>query len=144
MTVFLVPDALAGERIDVAAARVTGHSRSRIAELIASGGVLLDGEAVGRASRTVAGGSMLELVTDPRPTHAVTRPRLADGLEIIHTRTGTSWWWINQPVSPLTRAWDGKGRRSRSISPRQGWPSPPQVLPNDRAWSHGLTSAHPV
>ena len=84
MTVFLVPDALAGERIDVAAARVTGHSRSRIAELIASGGVLLDGEAVGRVSRTVAGGSMLELVTDPRPTHAVTRPRLADGLEIIH------------------------------------------------------------
>ena len=52
MTVFLVPDALAGERIDVAAARVTGHSRSRIAELIASGGVLLDGEAVGRASRS--------------------------------------------------------------------------------------------
>ena len=67
MTVFLVPDALAGERIDVAAARVTGHSRSRIAELIASGGVLLDGEAVGRVSRTVAGGSMLELVTDPGP-----------------------------------------------------------------------------
>ena len=84
MSVFLVPDTLAGERIDLVASRVTGYSRSRMAELIASGSVLLDGEIVARASRLVAAGAMLELVSDPRPTHAVATPRLADGLSVVH------------------------------------------------------------
>ena len=84
MSVFLVPDALAGQRIDVVASRVTGHSRSRVAELIAAGGMLLDGETVKRASRIVTAGAMLELVTDPRPTRVASRPRLVGGLEIIH------------------------------------------------------------
>ena len=53
-------------------------------ELIASGSVLLDGEIVARASRLVAAGAMLELVADPRPTHAVATPRLADGLSVVH------------------------------------------------------------
>ena len=84
MSVFLVPDALAGQRIDVVASRVTGHSRSRVAELIATGGMLLDGEIVKRASQVVAAGAMLELVTDPRPTRVTAEPRLVGGLEIIH------------------------------------------------------------
>lgn len=84
MSVFLVPEALAGQRVDVVASRVTGHSRSRVAELIAAGGVLLDGETVRRASRIVTAGAMLELVTDPRPTRVASRPRLVGGLEIIH------------------------------------------------------------
>ncbi len=84
MSVFLVPDALAGQRVDVVASRVTGHSRSRVAELIAAGGMLLDGETVKRASQIVTAGAMLELVTDPRPTRVVARPRLVGGLEIIH------------------------------------------------------------
>ena len=84
MNVFLVPDALAGQRIDVVASRVTGHSRSRVAELIAAGGMLLDGETVKRASRIVTAGAMLELVTAPRPTQVASRPRLVGGLEIIH------------------------------------------------------------
>lgn len=84
MSVFLVPDTLAGERVDLVASRVTGYSRSRMAELIASRSVLLDGEIVTRASRLVAAGAMLELVADPRPTHAVATPRLADGLSVVH------------------------------------------------------------
>ena len=84
MSVFLVPDALAGQRIDVVASRVTGHSRSRVAELIAAGGMLLDGETVRRASRIVTAGAMLELVTDPRPTRVTSRPRLVGDLEIVH------------------------------------------------------------
>ena len=84
MSVLLVPDALAGQRIDVVASRVTGHSRSRVAELIAAGGMLLDGETVKRASRIVTAGAMLELVTEPRPTQVASRPRLVGGLEIIH------------------------------------------------------------
>ena len=84
MSVFLVPDALAGQRVDVVASRVTGHSRSRVAELIAAGGMLLDGETVKRASRIVTAGAMLELVTEPRPIRVASRPRLVGGLEIIH------------------------------------------------------------
>ena len=84
MSVFLVPDTLAGERVDLVASRVTGYSRSRMAELIASGAVLLDGEMVTRASRLVPAGAMLELVADPRPTHAVATPRLADGLSVVY------------------------------------------------------------
>ena len=37
MSVHLVPDGLDGERVDVAAARMTGLSRSRIETLIAEG-----------------------------------------------------------------------------------------------------------
>lgn len=84
MSVFLVPEPLAGERVDVAAARITGHSRSRIAELIGDGGVLLDGNPVSKASQVVTAGAMLELVTPPRPDQVVVQPRLADGLRIIH------------------------------------------------------------
>ncbi|MDO5083494.1 MAG: RluA family pseudouridine synthase [Arachnia propionica] len=84
MSVFLVPEALAGERVDVVAARITGHSRSRIAELISEGGVLLDGVPVTRASRSVTAQAMLELVTAPRPDHVVVQPRLADGLAVVH------------------------------------------------------------
>ena len=84
MSVFLVPDTLAGQRVDIVASRMTGHSRSRVAELIAAGGMLLDGETVRRASRIVTAGAMLELVTEPRPTQVASRPRLVGGLEIIH------------------------------------------------------------
>lgn len=84
MTVFLIPDPLAGERVDAAAARISGYSRSRIAELIAGGGVLLDGEVVRKASQQVTAGAMLEFASDPRPTRVTPRPRLADGLAVIY------------------------------------------------------------
>ena len=84
MSVFLVPEPLAGERADVAAARITGHSRSRIAELIAEGGVLLDGVPVTKAAQPVAAGAMLELVTQPRPDRVTVQPRLANGLTVVH------------------------------------------------------------
>ncbi|MBD4656921.1 RNA pseudouridine synthase, partial [Xanthomonas citri pv. citri] len=50
MSVLLVPDGLDGERVDVAAARMSGVSRSRISSLIEDGGVFLDGQLVSRAS----------------------------------------------------------------------------------------------
>lgn len=84
MSIFLVPDVLAGERVDVAASRISGFSRSRIAELIGEAGVLLDGHPVRRASQPVRAGALLELVSPPRPTHVVPHPRLADGLQVVH------------------------------------------------------------
>ena len=91
MSVFLVPDALAGQRVDVVASRVTGHSRSRVAELIAAGGMLLDGETVKRASQIVTAGAMLELVTDPRPTRvALSLAQSSNGLPRRHPHCNAS------------------------------------------------------
>ena len=51
MSVLLVPDGLDGERVDVAAARMSGVSRSRISSLIEDGGVFLTASrSLGRRS----------------------------------------------------------------------------------------------
>lgn len=84
MSVFLIPDALAGERVDAAAARVTGHSRSRILDLIESGGVELGGARVVKGSQRVVGGELLELLEAPRPTTPVPTARLADGVSLAY------------------------------------------------------------
>lgn len=84
MSVFLVPQDLAGERVDVVAARITGHSRSRIDDLIDAGGLELAGRKVVKASLRVVGGEMLELVSDPRPTTVAAVPQIAAGMAIIH------------------------------------------------------------
>lgn len=60
----LVPDGLAGERVDVAVARLLGLSRTRAAELAESGGVLLDGRTLGKSDRLVAGGWLEVIVPD--------------------------------------------------------------------------------
>ena len=84
MTVLLVPDGLAGERVDVAAARMTGLTRSRIADLIADGCVRLGGEPVQRAATRVSAGDLLEVDLSEPVRQARVVPQLADGLQIIH------------------------------------------------------------
>lgn len=85
MSVFLVPDGLAGERVDAVAARVTGYSRSRVEALIANGGVSLDGATVSKASQRVHGGELLELAeAQLKPETPVVRPRHVDDLAIVH------------------------------------------------------------
>jgi 23S rRNA pseudouridine1911/1915/1917 synthase len=49
-----VPDGLAGERVDVALARMLGFSRTQAAELAAAGAVRVDGREVGKSERLVA------------------------------------------------------------------------------------------
>ncbi len=83
MSVHLVPDGLDGERVDVAASRMIGVSRSRIEQLLAAGGVLVDGQPVAKSFRLRAG-AMLE-VTLPVPTGQVTvTPTLVGGIAIVH------------------------------------------------------------
>lgn len=84
MTLLWVPDGLAGERVDVAAARMTGLTRSRIADLIAAGGVELAGVPVDRASVRVNAGDLLEVDTSEPVREPKVRPELADGLRIVH------------------------------------------------------------
>ena len=79
----LVPDGLDGERVDAAAARITGWSRSAVGEQIDAGLVSLDGVAVTKASQKVKAGQMLD-IDEPTRRVVTVRPQLADGLSIVH------------------------------------------------------------
>ena len=81
-SVALVPDGLDGERVDAAAARMTGLSRSRIEELIGLGHVRLDGEVVAKSAR-VRGGALLE-VDFAEPKRVVLTPKEVAGIRIVH------------------------------------------------------------
>jgi 23S rRNA pseudouridine1911/1915/1917 synthase len=64
-----VPDGLEGERLDAALARLFGLSRTRAAELVGAGDVLVDGEPATKSDR-VHGGARLD-VTLPSPAGPV-------------------------------------------------------------------------
>jgi 23S rRNA pseudouridine1911/1915/1917 synthase len=86
VSVHLVPDGLAGERLDSAAARMTGLSRSRIDELIAAGLVQVDGRTVSKSTR-VAGGELLEVTLPERRAGVEVVPRAVAGVRIVHDDT---------------------------------------------------------
>lgn len=81
----LVPDGLAGERVDAGVARLFGLSRTRAADLAGEGLVVVDGKVVGKSDR-LAPGSMLEVSlpgADQSPTvRVVAEP--VPGMRIIH------------------------------------------------------------
>ena len=82
MSLFIIPDALAGDRVDAAAARVSGYSRSKVEDFIEAGAILLGGVPVAKASQRVAAGELLEIVE--APPAPVAPPKLADGVSIVY------------------------------------------------------------
>lgn len=60
----VVPESLAGERVDRAVALLTGWSRSAVRTLVEAGSVLVDGRVAGRSERLEAG-SRLEWTAEP-------------------------------------------------------------------------------
>lgn len=83
MSVLLVPDGLDGERVDSAAARMTGLSRARVVELIESGDVSLDGIVVQKPSQRVAGGQLLDAdLSEPVRTARIV-PRQIEGMRVV-------------------------------------------------------------
>jgi 23S rRNA pseudouridine1911/1915/1917 synthase len=78
-----VPDGLDGERLDAAIARMFGLSRSRAAELIGTGAVLVDGRAAGKSDR-VRPGDWLDVTLPPSgPGPAEPVPEIVPGLSVI-------------------------------------------------------------
>ncbi len=75
-----VPEGLDGERLDAAVARMFGLSRTRAAELIADGAVLVDGRPAGKSDRVPAG-EWLD-VTIPSPAVAQPVPEAVPGLVV--------------------------------------------------------------
>ncbi|MCW2814520.1 MAG: rluD [Nocardioides sp.] len=78
-----VPDSLAGERVDSAMAQMFGLSRTRSAELITRGLVLLDGESVSKSDRVLPGVSLdVDIPLEVDPLEIV--PEVVEGIGIIH------------------------------------------------------------
>ncbi len=79
----LVPEGLAGERLDSALARMFGFSRSRAAELVSEGLVRLDGGAPSKSDRVHAGAHLdVEIPTSADPLRVV--PQTVEGLRVVH------------------------------------------------------------
>lgn len=77
-----LPEGLDGSRVDAAVARLFGLSRTAAADLVASGGVLLEGATPAKSQR-VSAGEWIE-VELPEPHTVVVVPELVDGLRIVY------------------------------------------------------------
>src|ERR1700693_1980164 len=76
-----VPEGLDGERLDAALARMFGLSRSRAAELIGDGLVLLDGRPAAKSDRVLAGEAVQVTPSASRPAEP---PRPVEGLVVLY------------------------------------------------------------
>src|SRR5699024_5929492 len=79
----MVPDGLAGERVDVGASRMLGLSRSRAAELIDAGLVEVGGTAPARSTRLEPGAMLSVELPEEKPVAEV-RPMIAEGMSLVH------------------------------------------------------------
>lgn len=77
-----VPEGLAGERVDVGLARLLGLSRSRAADLAASGAVRIDGHLVGKSERLETG-AWLEVELPSPEAGPEPAPVPAPGLRVL-------------------------------------------------------------
>jgi 23S rRNA pseudouridine1911/1915/1917 synthase len=78
-----VPDGLDGERLDSALARLFGLSRTRAAELISNGSVLVGGRPAAKSDRVPAG-EWLDVTLPPPPTAAQPQPEPVPGLTVVY------------------------------------------------------------
>ncbi|MFT4299872.1 MAG: RluA family pseudouridine synthase [Aeromicrobium sp.] len=77
-----VPDGLDGERIDVAVSRLLGLSRSRVADLVAEGHVVLDGAVPAKSDRVWPGALLEVTIPQVRPVEVTAVP--VDDLQIMY------------------------------------------------------------
>jgi len=106
-----VPEGLAGERVDAALARMFGLSRTRAAELIVQGHVLVDGADVGKSDRVMPGATIDVSIPSMIDPLAVV-PEIVEGIKIIHD--DESIVVIDKPVGV-------------AVHPSPGWSGPTVV-----------------
>jgi 23S rRNA pseudouridine1911/1915/1917 synthase len=100
-----VPEALLGERADVALARMLGMSRTKAAELLDAGGVSLDGVLM-RRSETIRDGILA--VDIPQPKASMPEPTIPGGLKIVYEDSDIAV--IDKPVGVAAHpspGWEG-------------------------------------
>ena len=103
----LVPEGIAGERVDAAVARIFGVSRTRAAAMVADGLVLVDGQPVAKSER-VQGGSMLE-ASIPTDNPVAVVPEIVQGIRIVHDED--DFVVLDKPVAV-------------AVHPSPGWSGP--------------------
>jgi len=102
-----VPDGLEGERLDAALSRLFGLSRTRAAELIVAGDVLVDGAAAIKSDR-VHGGAWLEVTLPPPPTTPMPVAEPVPGMHIVYEDDDIVV--VNKPIGVAahpTTGWTG-------------------------------------
>jgi 23S rRNA pseudouridine1911/1915/1917 synthase len=107
----LVPEGLAGERVDSGLARMFGISRSKAADLLTQGLVRLDGTPAAKSERLVPG-SMLEVTLPPVADPLEVRAEKVAGIRVIHD--DASIVVLDKPVGV-------------AVHPSMGWTGPTVV-----------------
>lgn len=107
----MVPDGVAGERVDAGLAKMFGFSRTRAAELIADGRVQMDSQAVVKSDRLLAG-AVLEVEIPPVANPLEIREETVEGLSIIYEDPAIVV--IDKPVGV-------------AVHPSMGWTGPTVV-----------------
>jgi 23S rRNA pseudouridine1911/1915/1917 synthase len=79
-----VPDGLDGERVDAGLARLLGLSRTKAADLAASGAVTLDGRSIGKSDRLLAGSQLEVDIPDAAPANVEVIAEPVPGMRIVH------------------------------------------------------------
>ena len=80
----IIPEALAGERIDRIVALVTGCSRSEASDLIARDGVLIGERAVTKSSHRVSAGDVVRISGDPHRAPVVVEPDAEIEIDVVY------------------------------------------------------------
>ncbi len=107
----LVPDGLAGERVDVGIARMFGISRSKAADMLGQGLVHLDGSAAAKSDRLLPG-TLLEVSLPPVVDPLEINAEMVEGIQILHD--DESIVVIDKPVGV-------------AVHPSMGWTGPTVV-----------------
>ncbi len=120
----LVPEGLAGERVDAGIARLFGLSRTRAAELAGMGLVHLDGSGASKSDRLSPGAVLeVEIPSLADPLEVVEEP--VEGLAIIHE--DDSVVVVDKPVGV-------------AVHPSMGWTGP-TVVGHLRATGHRIATS---
>ena len=106
-----VPESLAGERVDQALAQLFGLSRTRAAELITRGLVLVDGSTVSKSDRVVPE-SLLEVDIPYEVDLLAVKPETVEGIGIVYD--DDAFVVIDKPVGV-------------AVHPSPGWKGPTVV-----------------
>ncbi len=107
----LVPEGLAGERVDTAMARMFGFSRTRCADLVLDGHVSVDGRRASKSQR-LEEGSTLEVVVPVERDPLEVVPEVVEGITVLHD--DDSIVVVDKPVGV-------------AVHPSMGWTGPTVV-----------------
>ena len=98
-----------GRRLDVLLAEASGHTRSRVARLIAQGRCLVDGQPETKAGAVPGVGAAVQL-TIPAPTPAQPQAEDIPLTTSIRTQIWQLWrspaaWWCTRPPETRPARW---------------------------------------